>query len=402
VTKSAVVTGSTEPMPKAMAIEGVARHYAWGSPTAVPALLGNPPDGRPVAELWFGDHPIAPSPVVGARTTLDRIVDADAPGMLGAACVERIGRRLPFLVKILAARSALSIQVHPNLEQARAGFAAEEAAGIAVDAPHRNYRDANHKPELLCALTPFDAMCGFRPPPQIRAVLAELALPELAFLETALATSDPLRAAFTSVLTHPDPAAAIAAVSARVATVTEGALLATRLVSEDHPGDPGVLLALLLNYVRLQPGEAIYLDAGNIHAYLRGMAVEIMANSDNVLRCGLTSKHVDVAEALRIADFTALPDPRWRSTDGRFDVPVADFRLIRRAIDAPVVERHSGPHIVLCSEGHLTVNGLTIAPGGAVFVPADVPTTVDGRGVAFIAGSAVEASTTSPDSPRPR
>jgi mannose-6-phosphate isomerase len=154
-----------------VAIDGVSRHYEWGSLTAIPALIGLPPNGRPVAELWFGDHPSAPSPVSGIATTLEQVIAADPEGMLGRSAVERFGHRLPFLLKILAADKALSIQAHPTLDQAREGFAAEEAAGIPLDAPQRNYRDANHKPELLCALTPFDAMCGFRSRSEVLAIL---------------------------------------------------------------------------------------------------------------------------------------------------------------------------------------------------------------------------------------
>jgi mannose-6-phosphate isomerase len=374
-------------MSQPVLIDGVPRHYEWGSPTAIPGLMGRPPDGRPVAELWFGDHPGAPSAVPAAGTTLDRLVAADPETMLGTAVTRRFGTRLPFLLKILAADKALSIQVHPTRVQARAGFDAEDAAAIPRDAAHRNYRDANHKPELLCALTPFDALCGFRPRTETLAVLATLGLPELAFVEAALHGPDPLRDAFTAVLTHPDPDAAVRAVTARVAGETEGPLLATRLVAEDCDGDVGVLLTLLLNYVHLAPGEGIYLDAGNIHAYLRGTAVEIMANSDNVLRCGLTPKHIDVPELLRIADFAELAEPRWPAVDGRFDVPVPDFRLTRLAVDAATTLHDGGPQIVLCTAGGVGVDGKRLAPGQAVFVPAATPAAVDGRGVVFVAAA---------------
>jgi mannose-6-phosphate isomerase len=369
-----------------IAIDGVPRHYEWGSHTAIPSLLGAPPDGRPVAELWFGDHPLAPSPVAGTATTLrDRII-ADPEAMLGHDVVHRFGARLPFLVKILAAGKPLSIQVHPNLDQATCGFEAEEKAGIALTAPNRNYRDRNHKPELLCALTPFDAMCGFRRRSEILALLSQLDLAELAFLRAALSEPDPLRSAFTSVLTEPDPAPAVAALSRRVAEVASGPLLATRLAAEQHSGDVGVLLTLFLNYLHLKPGECIYLDAGNVHAYLRGTAVEVMANSDNVLRCGLTVKHVDVDELLRITDFTELPDPRWHDNGGRFGVPVADFGLTRLSVRAPTTLRDVGPQIILCTSGQLRVNELNVPAGHAVFLPAGMPTTVDGDGLAFVAG----------------
>lgn len=369
-----------------IAIDGVPRHYEWGSHTAIQSLLGVPPDGNPIAELWFGDHPLAPSPVAGTASTLrDRII-ADPEAMLGHDVVHRFGARLPFLVKILAAGKPLSIQVHPNLDQAKSGFEAEEKAGIGLTASNRNYRDRNHKPELLCALTPFDAMCGFRRRSEILALLSQLDLPELAFLHAALSEPDPLRRAFTAVLTEPDPGPAVAALSRRVAEVTSGPLLATRLAADQHSGDIGVLLTLLLNYLHLKPGESIYLDAGIVHAYLQGTAVEVMANSDNVLRCGLTPKHVDVEELLRITDFTELPDPRWHENAGRFEVPVSDFGLTRLSVRAPTTVRDVGPQIILCTSGHVRVDELDVSPGHAVFVPAGMASTVDGDGLAFVAG----------------
>jgi mannose-6-phosphate isomerase len=346
--------------------------------------LGGEPDGRPAAELWFGAHPDDPSPAGGPP--LDELIAADPAGTLGAVVAGRFGPHLPFLLKILAAEKALSIQVHPNRQQARTGFAAEDAAGIERGAPNRNYRDPNHKPELICALTPFDALCGFRPVPATRALLTDLALPELDFLDAALAGADPLRHAFTAVLTHPDPAPAVAALARRAEASDDEALRGVRLAAADFPGDVGVLVALLLNYVRLEAGEAIYLGAGNVHAYLRGTGVEIMANSDNVLRCGLTPKHVDVPELLRITDFVELADPRWPAVGGSFDVPVPDFRLVRLEVEEPAGLDDPGPLIVLCTAGRVRLAGVELKPGRAAFVPAGTPVTLDGEGTAFVAG----------------
>jgi mannose-6-phosphate isomerase len=371
-----------------LAIDGVLRRYEWGSRTAIPQLLGVEPDGRPAAELWFGAHPDDPSPVPARDTTLAALVAAAPDALLGPSVLDRFGPQLPFLLKILAADKALSIQVHPTREQAQAGFAAEEAAGVARSAPDRNYRDANHKPELICALTEFDALCGFRPVADTRALLAELAVPELQFMVEALAGPDPLRAAFTAVLTHPHPAPAVAALTARVARAEDGPQRAARLAAHDFPGDVGVLLTLLLNYVRLAPGESIFLGAGNVHAYLRGTGVEIMANSDNVLRCGLTPKHVDVPELLKITDFVELADPRWPSVGGTFAVPVPDFRLTRLEVEEPTGLDDPGPLIVLCTEGAAEVDGVRLRPGHAAFVPAATPTTVAGEAVVYVAGVA--------------
>ncbi|WP_073392216.1 mannose-6-phosphate isomerase, class I [Jatrophihabitans endophyticus] len=370
-----------------IALDGVVRRYEWGSRTAIPRLLGREPDGRPAAELWFGAHPDDPSPTLAGATLVD-VIDGDPLGALGQGVLGRFGPRLPFLLKVLAADTALSIQVHPTLDEARAGFAAEDDAGVPRDAPNRNYRDANHKPELICALTPFEALCGFRPPERTAQLLADLDVPELDFLGELLRGEDPLRAAFTAILTHPDPGPLATALAARVADHGGDELRGVRLAAADFPGDVGVVLALLLNHVVLAPGEAIYLGAGNVHAYLRGTGIEIMANSDNVLRCGLTPKHIDVAELLAITDFSALADPRLPSRDGTFDVAVRDFRLTRLPLDGPVTVEDAGPLIVLCVEGRASVGDVELAPGHAAFVRADHSSPrLDGDGLVFVAGA---------------
>jgi mannose-6-phosphate isomerase len=363
----------------------VIRHYEWGSRTAIPELLGIEPDGRPMAELWFGAHPDDPSEVPSQDTTLDQLIDADPLGLLGASSVTRFGPRLPYLVKVLAADQALSIQVHPDSAQAAAGFAREDAAGIARDAAQRNYRDPYHKPELLCALTSFDALCGFRPVSATLDLLAELAVPELTFVADLLRGPDPLRAAFTALLTHPDPAPAVAAVVRRAGGAEDGPLRAVRLAAEHFPSDVGVVLTLLLNDVRLAPGEAIFLGAGNVHAYLRGTGVEIMASSDNVLRCGLTPKHVDVPELLRITDFRPLAEPHWPAVGGRFDVPVPDFSLARFDIDEPTGLDAGDPCIVLATSGPMLVDDVSVPRGHAAFVPAGHGVRVAGAGEVFVA-----------------
>lgn len=371
---------------KVVPIEGAPRDYAWGSRTEIQRLLGRTPDGAPLAELWFGAHPQDPSPAPAHDTSLDELIGADPEGMLGRRCVDRFGRHLPYLLKVLAADKALSIQVHPTREQARDGYERENAAGIALDAPDRNYRDDNHKPELLCALTPFDALCGFRPVADTLALLAEWDLPELGFVREVLQGDDPLRSAFSALLTHDDPAPIVEAVTRRAMDAHDGPLRAARMAAADAPGDVGVVLTLLLNYVRLDPGEAIYLGAGNVHAYLRGMGVEIMANSDNVLRCGLTGKHVDVPELLAITDFTPLGEPRWPSVGGRFEVSVPDFALSRLELEEPTGLADDGPCIVLCTSGEASVGDVPVAAGHAAFVPAGLQTTIAGAGVAFVAG----------------
>jgi len=370
------------------ALDGVIRPYAWGSRTEIPALLGLAPTGMPAAELWYGAHPGDPSRV--GDSTLDKLIAVEPERLLGSSVVQTLGPQLPFILKVLAADTALSIQVHPNLAQARAGYAAEDARGLPRDAPQRNYKDANHKPELLCALTEFDALCGFRP---VETTLRLLDVLELAWLRDVLA-GDGLRAAFTALVSLDEPVPMVEAVVARLPRLagTEWAPLADALtrVARDFPGDIGIAEALLLNFVRLVPGEAIFLAAGNVHSYLSGMGVEIMANSDNVLRCGFTQKHVDVAELLRITDFTELAEPRWPAVDGAFHVPVPDFTL--SVVDGAARLADPVPRIVLPIEAPARIEAeravVELDRGRAAFVAADeAAVNVRGTGRIFVAST---------------
>ncbi len=349
-------------------IENTPRAYAWGSSDALPELMGVPSTGEPQAELWLGAHPGAPAKVKrsgsAVRTLIDLIeTDPDRYGVGGG--------QLPFLLKVLAIGAPLSLQVHPDRAQAEAGFADEEQRGVPRDAPHRNYGDPNHKPELLVALSEVSALSGFRDLQDAREELRALAAaaPEEAGREAlavaaALCTGSPesARSAFLAWALgggH-EPVAAVHALAAAVADETgrtaglggspEGEpqvpgcdphrVEALRGLTAAYPGDPGVLVSVLLHLVRLQPGEAIYLGARQLHAYLGGLAVEVMAASDNVLRAGLTAKHVDVAELLRITDPRELDSPRiahrplarglvvWQP-----DVP--DFKLLRARLREP-------------------------------------------------------------------
>ncbi len=375
-------------------LENTIRDYAWGSPSAIPRLLGLPETGRPAAELWIGAHPDSPSR--SGDHGLDELI-ATEPELLGAASMDRFGPRLPFLLKLIAAEHALSLQVHPNSEQARAGFEAEQVAGVSQSSPERNYRDGYHKPEMAYAITEFDAFCGFRPPAETADYLTALDVPELLGYRELLTSDEGLRAVFTTVLSLSGEVKArlientvagcrrVAAGNGRWAPEARASLLA----AEDFPGDIGPVVALLLNYVKLQPGEAIFLAAGNVHAYLRGVCVELLANSDNVLRCGLTPKHIDVPELVRIADFTPLAQPRWQpsaqTSDGvDFTVPVPDFALAvghGRARLEP-----DRPYLVLAGERPATVADLELAPWHAAFVGAgDDVVEVGSEGRVFLA-----------------
>lgn len=377
-------------------LDNPVRPYAWGSRTVIAELLGQPvPSPHPQAELWLGAHPADPSYLVGAegqRTSLLEALAADPVGHLGPERARRWDGRLPFLLKVLAADEPLSLQAHPSAEQAAAGFARENAAGIPIDAPDRNYRDPNHKPELICALTEFHALVGFREPAETVRLLRTLAIPELAgYTELLAAQPDPdgLRALFTTWITLPQ-----SVLDELVPAVQRGCVplaagdgefhLEARTVlelSERYPGDAGVLAALLLNRVVLAPGEALFLPAGNLHAYLSGAGIELMANSDNVLRGGLTPKHVDVPELLRVLDFTAAPPPAviGRLEDGwvRYDVPVDEFRLWRwegEGTEPEIKVPDSGPRILLCTAGSTWVRSaeqeIPLRRGQALWLPA--------------------------------
>lgn len=360
----------TAPLPLTTTI----RPYDWGSVTALPRLLGTEPTGRPQAELWVGAHPAAPSSAAG--TPLDALIAGDPAGMLGPRSVSRFGPTLPYLLKVLAVERPLSLQVHPTTEQAKAGFAAENARGIPLDDFTRTYKDPFHKPEMVCAITRFHGLCGFREPSESADLLDDLGVPELRpWIET-LRTEPPeqaLRYVLGEMLDER---------SKPVRAAVEPALTSVHAdIARAYPGDAGVLAALLLNHVTLEPGEALFLDAEVPHAYLGGLGIEVMANSDNVLRCGLTTKHVDVPELMRIVDFRPSPPHRVapEGTDGqvRYRPPVPEFALVRHDLSAgPQVLPGGLPQALLCLDGEARLESggtLTLRPGDAAFIPANAP-----------------------------
>ncbi|GAA0796445.1 mannose-6-phosphate isomerase, class I [Spirilliplanes yamanashiensis] len=379
-------------------LRGAVRPYAWGSTTFLAGLQGRavPSDG-PEAELWLGAHPGDPATVElpEGPARLDTLISADPKATVGERVVDEFGARLPYLLKVLAADAPLSLQAHPTIEQAREGYAAEQAG------PGRGiYTDPNHKPELLVALTPFAALCGFRAPDVSAAVLTSFGLPELAPVVAALRAGPAgLRDAVAALLTWPEDerrelVARVVAAEPDERYAADHAL-ATDLAAH-YPADTGVLVALLLNHVRLEPGEAIWMPAGNLHAYLRGAGVEIMAASDNVLRGGLTPKRIEVDELLRVLRFEVLDDPVVPAEEVapgvvRWPVPIRDFALHRVTVGgAPVTVDLAGPRIALGAAGAVTVDGLEVAPGRAGFAPAeDGPLTVAGAGVVYIASAGV-------------
>jgi mannose-6-phosphate isomerase len=350
------------------------RKYAWGSHTAIATLQGRPaPTTDPEAELWVGAHPASPSRFALSGGALSDAIEDDPEGLLGAASVERFGPRLPFLLKVLAAAEPLSLQAHPDLEQARAGHAADQER----PETERNYVDAWHKPELLVAVSEFDALCGFRDPAESAAVLAILGVPRLKPVIDALRQLDAptaLRDGVHTLLDNPPDVAEVVAASDGQPLVAE--------LAQAYPGDVGVILALLLNRVRLRPDEAVFMPAGNLHAYLRGVGVEVMAASDNVLRGGLTPKRIDVPELLRVLRFEVLSQPIRRPTVLEpglvtWPVPVDDFVLHRARVggDTPAVTLPgSGPRVALCLRGQVRVDDgvspVVLTSGQAAFAPA--------------------------------
>ncbi|ALX66694.1 mannose-6-phosphate isomerase, class I [Microbacterium sp. XT11] len=369
-----------------LSLSNAPRDYAWGSTTLLAELEGRAPADGPEAEVWFGDHPGDPADVAGDGT-LDAVT----------------GGTLPYLLKLLAAASPLSIQVHPTIEQARDGWARE--AHLPLDDPQRNYRDDNHKPELIVALSErFESLSGLRPVPRTLELLARLGGSEgVAALRTRLeATGDVLRDTIAWVLSG-DAQAEVDDVIAAVRDAAPGeqgewgdTLRAVGGIADTYPGDPGVVVALLMNHLVLRRGEGVFLRAGLLHAYVSGLGVEIMAASDNVLRGGLTPKRIDVPELLSILDTTPGEVPVLRpSSDGavtEYPVEVPDFSLRRVTLDGePVHVALAGPTMVLATGGHVSVSGADaetreVRVGTAAFATADEGAlTLTGVGEAFVA-----------------
>ncbi|MDR0582756.1 MAG: mannose-6-phosphate isomerase, class I [Treponema sp.] len=411
-----VLEDKVSPLSKLFKLRNQVKHYEWGSPEWIPRLLGvSNKGGRPWAELWMGSHPAAPSRLVfgESETGLGELIAGNPAYYLGKRGAEQYGS-LPFLFKLLAADRPLSIQAHPNKAQAREGFEREGRAGLALDAPDRNYKDPNHKPEIICALTPFTGMCGFRPPAEIRRLLG-------AFLSPAPAS---LREGFSPLLAAVNndeaPSAlrnftgALFGLSAAVreeltrfilrqqasggAEETDAGAAAACGVSaaqrelmyrfaELYPGDPALISPLYLNLFSLEPGEAVFLPAGILHAYIYGFGIELMASSDNVLRGGLTPKHVDLPELLKILDFSPFkPEilkPPPENSGGaqnapavcfRYPAPCKEFSLsVMRSTGGKTPFCGTGPAICIVTEGELAVGEkgeIRLKRGESFFIPA--------------------------------
>lgn len=366
-------------------ISGVTKNYDWGSKELVPDFFGLAEPSEPIAEIWFGTHPLGESQSLSENRSLS----------------ESLGKQLRFLVKILSADKALSIQVHPNSDQAKAGFNLEQAQAIPISDTKRNYKDTSHKPEALIALTSFRALCGFRPRAELQNIFTEFGKsePEFASLANGLMTGASLEDIFESLIgnielskrfnqTVDSPQSTSAAEAARQ--------LVEKLLGQ-YPDNTGALVALMLNEVVLEPGEAIYLPAGNVHAYLSGLGVEVMAASDNVLRSGLTSKHVDVAEVLKIADFSELLEPRVepkKLAEGLIEYPVdcSEFRIYRAEVSGKNLladlDLPAGA-MVICTAGEVAVSTSleereVLAKSEVVFASGAKKLSLSGSGTVFV------------------
>ncbi len=412
-----------------VAIGNTPRDYAWGSTTAIAEFRGVTPSGAPEAELWLGAHAGSPAKMADAATVghddLAGWIAAEPERALGPALAAQ-GARLPFLLKLLAAAGPLSLQAHPTPEQARAGFAREEEDGVPITAYDRNYRDEYHKPELIVALSEtFDALSGFRPLDEVRGIVEVLRAADAAsgadapgaidLLASHLGGGDRLRETVEWLLRdgRGGDTGEAAWVTERVTALAASEQAAQSpyalsfetvgSLAEAYPGDPGIVISLLLNRVRLRRGEALYLAAGNIHAYLSGLGIELMAASDNVLRGGLTPKHIDVSELLEVLDFTPIAPPRLEPEHvspgvEAFRPDVPDFVLYRVvASDEAARVPIDGPAIVLAEGGGLVLRGAlgtaSVERGEAVYAtPDEGGIEVVGDGVAWIATTGAGAA----------
>jgi mannose-6-phosphate isomerase len=366
-------------------ISGEVKNFSWGSKHLIQDQLGLGPTNQQVAEVWFGTHAGGQSKLLPSGQNLS----------------EAVGSKLSFLVKFLAADSPLSIQVHPNAVQAKAGFARENAAGIDLADPKRNYKDDSHKPEILIALSAFEALCGFRPRAEVQEIFLAFSESESRFGELAAlaATDATIEEIFTELLEDQLLAerfsSTVEAMDADLLAERARALVVGLL--EKYPGDTGALVALLLNQIELESGEAIYLPAGNVHAYLSGFGLEVMAASDNVIRGGLTSKHIDKAELRQIADFSELAKPlvsTKKLAEGLVEYPVAasEFRVYRAQItgtnmladiDLPAAA------VIVCVSGETAVGTSqeqreVLKKGEVVFVSEAKKFSLSGSGDAFV------------------
>lgn len=387
------------------------QEYAWGSQQMLARFLGQEvPSPVPQAELWMGAHPKAPSQVWvnGEWRRLDQLIN-DQPHHLLGEDLGRFGPDLPFLLKVLAVDKPLSLQVHPNAKQAWAGFQREEAQAVPLQAPERMYKDPNPKPECICALEPFWGLCGFRPPAEIIDWFSwlgpQVLEDEIHILGRGCGEGeDDLAEMLDSLLSMKPRRRRRVLEQVEKKTARNGDLdmrdpaYWLGVLVREYPQDISVLAALFLQLVHLEPGQAAFLPPGQLHAYLHGMALEIMANSDNVLRAGLTPKHVDTQELLRILSFDSRPvhilHPEAADQGClRYPLRTEEFALSVLELGESWPEltlAGEGVEILLCTHGELLVRDAHqgtsqhIRQGQSVCIPACVPgVKISGQGQAY-------------------
>lgn len=387
-------------------LHGHVQHFAWGSRTAIPAILRREPDGRPWAEYWLGTHPGGHAFLEDGRALATYV--QEQPHVVGEAARAAFGDRLPYLLKILAASTPLSLQAHPSREQAVVGYARESLLGLPPSDPTRSFKDDWPKPEAIVAITPFEGLLGFRDPQETAGLFEALGVAdELASVIGPLrdrSAAPALQEVFLDVLSlderrHLVDLVLAAAVNHLEAPGALGQFARTAVELDEHfPGDPGILAALLMNRFRLQPGEAVMLEAGVMHAYLRGVGVEIMANSDNVMRGGLTQKHIDVDGLLQVVHFDPLTPKVLlaEGSDGVYVYPTS-FPEFELWLVSPVDDTHlpvprtDCGRIALATQGEFVLTGdqgeLRLASGDSAFIEADEHVNVKGEGQLFVAAS---------------
>ena len=336
-------------------LHGSVQHYPWGDKYFLPRWIGTTVDGSPWAELWFGTHPSGPTTAT------------DAPGSKPVPLREITGE-LAFLVKILATSAPLSLQAHPSAEQARAGYDRENKDRI--DAAARNYRDPNAKPEIICAVTRFEALCGFRDPRELVSDWVRRGWHELASDLEHHGLTNFIRGALRGEIRPPK------------FNLPEW----STEITKRYPNDPAITVALCMNHVVLEPGDALFLNAGNLHSYLSGAGVEVMGSSDNVIRAGFTEKHVDVAELLRIVDLEGQPivirgDAAISGSTTVYDVDCDLFEVSSITFnDQAIVQAGDGPTIVIASE----VKGESIRTGDVFLLQPGEILRINGTGMVHV------------------
>ena len=381
-------------MNKIALLKNIIKEYPWGSYTAIPELLGKKmPFDKPQAELWIGAHPLASSMVKtgGKWESLSDLIKKYPDEILGSRCAKKYGGQLPYLLKVIAAAEPLSIQAHPNLLQAKKGFNRENGLGISLDSFNRNYKDENHKPECVCAVSDFEALCGFRPVSEI-VFLLKKACPVTLEKQIGELEKNPGRSGLKSFFTalmkmdfnRNKSVISEAAGNSGISADKNPAYRWVVALAGKYPSNIGVIAPLYLNYVYLRPGEGMFLPAGELHAYLKGVALELMANSDNVIRGGLTAKHVDVEELSNILRFRSMKNriilPEINKNEGFYRTPAEEFVL--SVISVHKDNAYNGPErrnieIILCIEGKAVIscfgnNSLIISKGESVIIPASV------------------------------